>query len=377
MKSHPLLLIWLCCLLASCGHRAVSTVTADDVGDTATLLYAKGFRIVNHTDYKCVEVLDPWHQGVVLYAYYLVRDSNVVTPDATHTLRVPITRMAISSCTHVGFMETLNALHNVSGMCMPHIVYNDSIRQATAGGKIADLGDAFNVNMERLLTSHPQAFMLSSYSQQDENTRRLMMAGIPLIFNNEWTETSLLGRAEWLKFVAAFLGKENEADSIFACIERDYNEALQLTHGVSTCPSVMVGGNFKGTWYVSGGNSYMGKLLADAGGDYYYKNDTNTGSLPLNFEMVLAQFGQSDVWVNAPAATMVELLAMDKRHGLFHAVKAGRVYAFKARYNARTSANDFWESGVTHPNLVLKDMIWALHPDLLQDYTPTYILKLQ
>ena len=124
-----------------------------------------------------------------------------------------------------------------------------------------------------------------------------------------------------------------------------------------------------------GGKSYMAQLFADAGCDYYYKNDTNTGSLPLNFEMVLSQFAQADYWLNAPVATIEELFAMDERHQLFKAAKNRKVFGFFARTNE--NANDFWESAIAYPDKVLKDVIWAISPDLMQDYKPLYIKKLE
>jgi len=61
----------------------------------------------------------------------------------------------------------------------------------------------------------PGAVMMSGYNQNDSYAQRVSQAGIPVIFNNEWMETSLLARAEWIKFVAAFYNKERLADSNF------------------------------------------------------------------------------------------------------------------------------------------------------------------
>ena len=52
------------------------------------------------------------------------------------------------------------------------------------------------------------------------------------------------------------------------------------------------------------------------------------------------------------------------------------MYGFYGR-TLPSGANDFWESAVARPDLVLKDLIWALHPQLLPEYQPIYIIKLQ
>ncbi|MGC3977334.1 MAG: ABC transporter substrate-binding protein [Paludibacteraceae bacterium] len=148
-------------------------------------------------------------------------------------------------------------------------------------GKITDLGDPFRINLERVLQLRPSALMMSGYNQTDPNAQRIRHAGVPVIYNNEWMETSLLGRAEWIKFVAAFFDKEQIADSLFLSIEKRYNEIKTKAARVKQKPSVMAGSNFRGTWYMPAGHSFMGQLFADAGCLYFYANDTTTGSLPL------------------------------------------------------------------------------------------------
>ena len=126
--------------------------------------------------------------------------------------------------------------------------------------------------------------------------------------------------------------------------------------------------------YMPGGKSYVANLVADAGGDYFYKNDTTVGSLALSFETVLKNFNSADVWLNVPVGSMAELLAMEQRHNLFKPTKTGNVFSFMGRY-LPSSANDYWETALVEPDVVLKDIIWALHPSLLPDYKPVYIQK--
>jgi iron complex transport system substrate-binding protein len=270
----------------------------------------------------------------------------------------------------------LGELSTVKGVCTPHLIYNDTLRARYAAGQIQSLGDAHNVNLEQLLHLRPDVYFAASYNQQDEQAKRLQQSGVNLVFNNEWTEQSLLARAEWIKFVAAFYDKEAMADTIFTRIEYNYEAAKTIAQSVEQKPTVMAGGNFKGTWYMPSGASYMARLFADAGADYFYKDETSTSaSLALNFETVLSNFHDVDIWLNAPTTTIDALFQMDSRHRLFRSAREGRVYAFYRR-TLPDGANDFWESAVARPDLVLKDLIWALHPNLLPDYTPTYIIQL-
>ena len=364
-------------LFCACGAKTPKGEVLVREGEKLDVRYAKGFDVFYGDNYKIVVVYNPWKEGEMQQIYYLVGNKEVETPNDGLKVVVPVENIAISSCTHVEFLNLLGEINSVAGVCTPHLIYNDDIRKRYADGKIQSLGDAHNVNLEQLVHLRPDIYIAASYNQQDEQAKRLQQSGVKLVFNNEWTEQSLLARAEWIKFVAAFYNKEQLADSIFSGIEKDYIEASRIAQAVENKPTVMAGGNFKGTWYMPSGASYMGRLFADAGADYFYKNDSSTNaSLALNFETVLGNFHDVDVWLNAPTTSMSALMQMDERHGLFRAAHEGRVFGFYAR-TLPDGANDFWESAVARPDLVLKDLIWALHPQLLPDYEPTYIIKVE
>ena len=364
-------------ILCACNQSQKSQSQLPIPNDTLNVKYSDGFRLYYYDDYKLIEIYNPWVKNEIQQRLYLVSDEYVKTPSDGQKIVVPVQNIAISSSTHVEFLNLLGELSTVKGVCTPHLIYNDDIRSRYANGNIVSLGDAHNVNLEQLLHLKPDVYFVASYNQQDEQAKRLQQSGVNLAFNNEWTEQSLLARAEWIKFVAAFYNKEQLADSLFSQIEGDYLEVSAIAQSVSHRPTVMAGGNFKGTWYMPSGTSYMGRLFADAGADYFYKNEASTSaSLALNFETVLNNFHNAEVWLNAPTATLNTLIQMDERHNLFRSAREGRVYAFYRR-TLTDGANDFWESAVARPDLVLKDLIWALHPDLLPEYQPIYILKLK
>ena len=124
-----------------------------------------------------------------------------------------------------------------------------------------------------------------------------------------------------------------------------------------------------------GGKNYMGQLFADAGSDYFFKNDTTKTSLPLSFEKVLKEFRNADYWIGCGANNMQELLNSDERYALFKAAQTSNVYNFNNR-TTPTNGNDFWESAVARPDLILSDLIKVLHPELLPNYELVYISPL-
>ncbi len=378
MKRFSLFLIVpvLVLCISSCTGKQKKQAVATANTDSLEVKYATGFSVYYTEKYKQVVVHNPWEKGKVYATYYLVEDNDIETPADGVKVLIPVHSLAAASVTHFEFLNLLDELHTVTGVCQPHLIYNETLRNKAASGEIADLGDAFQIDIENTLHLHPDAVMMSGLNQKDANAQRILQAGIPVVYNNEWTETSLLGRAEWIKFVSVFYNKEAVADSVFRDIENRYSQVSEMARMVEEKPSVMMGANFRGTWYMPAGHSFMGQLLNDGGASYFYANDTTTGSLPLNVETVLMNFADTDYWLNCNYNTLEELLNADKKHGLFKPVKLGRVYNFNKRVLS-SGANDFWESGVARPDLLLCDVIAILHPGILSDYELTYAEKLK
>ena len=329
--------------------------------------YAKGFELESGDKYDKITVFSPWKAGDTLALYYLIREENTATPSDGIRIKIPIKRLTTTSCTQIGFLSELGEIGSVSGVCNPYIVYNHDLQEAVNAGAVADVGDAMTPNVELILRSAPDAVMVSTSAQGDAATEKLLSLGAKVIFNNEWTENDPLARAEWLRFTAAFFDKLPLADSIFQQEVEKYNNLKNIV--ATTNPkkkSIMSGNNFRGTWYVPAGNTYMGVLFRDADAKYFYEKDSSLFSIPLNIETVVRNFADADVWVGAAANSLDELRTKDKKHTWFNAYRTKQVYNFYARTTAM-GGNDFWETGVVHPALILQDIINILYPDILED----------
>ncbi len=375
VRIKTCLIILLPVLLFSCKGKPAAPEAAY-VPEMVELQHAKGFSIELFGDYRRVVVYNPWQGNEVLAVYYVVENESVSTPDDGIRVQVPVKSLAISSVTHAGFLDALNAVDKVTGSCSPELLYNPYLRKQNESGQLTHLGDAFTINVERTMLLDPSVVIMSGYKQDDPYATRVMKAGIPVIYNNEWMEETVLGRAEWIKFMALLVGKESTADSLFAVIEQEYSVLRDRAFKKLNWPSVMTGSGYRGTWYMPGGNNYMARMLLDAGGQYLYANDTTKGSLPLNIETVLANFSNADVWLNCNFNTIPELLAADAKHGLFQAVKSDKVYNYN-KCLLPSGANDFWESAVVRPDWWLKDLIAIFHPELLPGYELKYYQKLK
>jgi len=193
-------------------------------------------------------------------------------------------------------------------------------------------------------------------------------AGFKPVVNASHMETTPLGRTEWIKFIAAFFNKEAEAECVFDDIVNRYEAMAEKTRTVSRRPTVFGGVAWRGTWYMPGGASYHARFLADAGADYLWRDDNYVGSKPVAIETVFERARDAEFWVDTKmCASLEELLAVDERYGLFASFRAGKVFNNDARVT-REGGNDYWETGVARPDLVLADLISIFHPKLIPDH---------
>jgi iron complex transport system substrate-binding protein len=201
--------------------------------------------------------------------------------------------------------------------------------------------------------------------------------GIKVIINADYLETDPLGRAEWIKLFGALYCKENLADSIYNSEVNEYTK-LKLFVGqhAKNRPKVMLGLPFKDTWYVSPGNSFICKLINDAGGDYLWKDSESSVSLPYGIENVYLKGMNADYWLNTgTVSTRNEILNIDHRLEDLPSFKNDNLFNNNKRVTI-AGGNDFWESGSLYPHLILKDIATILHPEIFTDNELTYYKKI-
>ena len=198
-----------------------------------------------------------------------------------------------------------------------------------------------------------------------------------MIYNGDWTESSSLAKAEWIKFFGVLFNKEKEADSIFNSIEKDYNSAKRLASKVEKTPTILSGAMHKDVWYLPNGTSPEAQLLKDANTNYLWNETTGSGSLALSFESVLDKAKNADLWLSPSYYTTLEALEKANPHYTkFDAFNTKKVYSFSMT-TGETGGVLYYELGTARPDLVLKDIIKICHPELLDGYTPYFFKQLQ
>lgn len=140
------------------------------------------------------------------------------------------------------------------------------------------------------------------------------------------------------------------------------------TAKVRARPSVLYGSEYKGIWYIKPNENYSIQFLRDAGGEYVFKDIHGVASKKLDTEAVLKQGHDAEFWINGPEKSSVpEILKSDPRLKSLKAMNNGNVWDSTLRADPK-HGNDYWQTGVVRPDLVLADLATILHPELNADH---------
>lgn len=286
-------------------------------------------------------------------------------PDVT-VVAVPVRRVASLSTVYAGFLDQLGKQDLIVGIGNPKMVWTPSVASRVARGEVADLGSrgmAVSQNLESMLQLRPD-LVLASGSGIPAYDRNEMFRefGLPVVVVAEWMEDTPKGRAEWLRFLGAFVGEERRADSLYRDIARRYDSVRASLADAVHRPEVVVGSNWSGAWHVPAGGSYVAMFLRDAGAHYPWNDLPGAGSVPMGVEAVVLRGHDAEVWLHpGQAKSLKAVTAMDPRNVVFRPLGTGRVFNFNRRVN-EAGGNDYWESGVVRPDRVLADLGAILQP---------------
>jgi len=292
---------------------------------------------------------------------------------------IPLTRVVVTSTTILPYFEILGLIPQVKGFSKAGYIYSPKFRQALKQGNLVEVGPEHPIQIEKIFPLNPQAIF--NYPLGGPSTWELHPAfqksGILTIRHTDYLETHPLGRAEWIKFIGFLFGKEKQAYHYFDSLAIKYNQLknwVAQNKGTS-CPHVLTGSLYGGVWHVPGGKSFTARLIKDAGACYLWKDNQQTGGVPLALEEVLKQALTADVWINAGSwQSLDEMRQSDTRYSLFKSYKKGFVYNPLNR-STQGGGLDIYEWGAAHPHLVLKDLISVFHPSLLKNYKKIWYRK--
>lgn len=326
--------------------------------------YSSLLQIVKHADYTVVTIRNPWDTLKVLHTYLLADREKPLPehlPEGT-VVRTPLQKSVIYSSVHCSLWSELDELKGIGGVCGLEYIKLPQIQEGCRNGSIVNVGNSMNPDIERIIDLRPDAILLSPF-ENSGGYGRVGKLNIPIIECADYMETSALGRAEWMRLYGLLLGKEAQADSLFAGIEKEY---LTLTQQVKSQnlkrPTVISEMKNSSAWYIPGGNSTMGRLYQDAGADYVFASCPTA-----DLYLWLSKRYSTGRKCRHLADQIQSASGQDLQRAGKRLCSLRTLQGISGQKSIRLQHQpcSFYEESPFHPELLLKDLIKIFHPELL------------
>ncbi|HEY1046452.1 MAG TPA: ABC transporter substrate-binding protein [Bacteroidia bacterium] len=337
-------------LLSACGKK--QNAFKDQPTGFKTIKYSNSFGIAEFPSYDQL---------------FYIQNKDTIWSIKSTDLNPQKKNTVVLSTVFAGFMEALGNQNQIVGVDKMAYYNHPDIIKGFNDGKILEVGEEGALKLEALLALQPAFLIASPVTAENSNIiSRLSKSGTIVISCDNFKENHPLARAEWIKLFGFINGTYQKADSLFNDIEMKYNNVKKLAAQSQTHPMVMTDALYSGSWNVPGANSYTARLIKDAGGVYVFNNKTESYTYPLNLETVMETASQADIWIHVNQyKTKSEMLKSESRYNRFKAFNQNKVFNYNQRENA-AGGNDFWETGVVRPDLVLSDLVKIFSNDKIK-----------
>lgn len=332
--------------------------------------YAKGFDIkgADGKESVLITVTNPW-QGAdsVITWLYIARNGEEVPEGYTgQVLEGEAKHIVAMSSTHIAMLDAIGEVGRITGVSGLDYISNSDIQARR--DSIGDVGYEGNINYELMLSLDPDLVLLYGVNGANSMESKLKELGIPFMYVGDYLEESPLGKAEWMVALSEVVDKRENGKKTFATIPVRYNALKKkVAENAKNSPTVMLNIPYGDSWFMPSTESYAIRLISDAGGDYIYKKNTGNASKPIDLEEAYLLASDADMWLNVGMLnTLDELKASCPKFVDTRCFKTGNVYNNNARVNS-SGGNDYFESAVVHPELVLRDLVKIFHPELVEE----------
>ncbi len=317
----------------------------------------------------------------------------------TLEVSAPLSRLVVMSTSHIGFLSAIGGDQAIVGVSGGEYVCDTSVARRIADGSVADIGYDASPDYEKILKLKPDLLLAYSVSPvKSQFLSKVESLGIRTFIVNEHLERHPLARAAYIRLFGALTGKMDVADSVLKAVTRNY---LALRDSVRTVQDsrpkgaasgdstskplgkrkILVNIPYRDQWFIPGQENYIYHLFQDAGGEILGAEAGSPVSGRISVERAYSLSKEADLWMNVGwCSTEDQLLSANPLFGDFlsniktNASSKGFdensvVWNDNKRQNAQ-GGNDFWESGVVRPDLLLRDLIGIFSRDTaaVQEY---------
>jgi iron complex transport system substrate-binding protein len=371
-KNKLINLIISACLLVACQTHPSKAIDADKDTQLLPLEYAKGFQIEENESEKILKIYTLNDDKKQAEVFHLIGAQNQCSPKDANVIPVPCKRIICLSSTQLTYFFALDDIDDIVAINSSRHLFHEEMNQRIEKHLVKQIGKEGHFNTELIASLNPDVIFVSPFKTGGFDA--LKSLGFPLVPMAAYEEETPLGRAEWIKMIAAFIDKQTEADSLFNAVVSRYDSLKQLTANVEYRPTVFSGKMRSGTWYVPGGDSFYAHYFRDAGARYIFK-DNKKGAHPLDFETVYATAANCDFWrillPEPPEYNKQSMKREDPRYADFKAFDNNRIFVCNIR------EVPYYEQNAMKPDVILADYIHFFHPELLPNYQPCFYKQLK
>lgn len=297
----------------------------------------------------------------------------VIRSDRSNYLK----RIVCMSTSHIAYIAALGMEERIVGVSGSRYISNSELIKRIENDLVADIGFESSLNYELLLSLKPDVvFTYGISGENNQYIEKIRQFGIEVIPLGDYLEEHPLGKLEYLKLFGEILGCRELADSLYISSRDRYLSYREMVSKTEDIP-LLVNAPWKDVWYIPGEKSYMTILAKDAGGKILGSEKNETRTKAMSIEKVYSFASKAMFWINPNSvATLDELKGMNPLFENIESLKKGNVYN-NTRMNTPGGGSGFWEQGVVEPDIILKDLISILHPEIFPEHTPKYYIKLK
>lgn len=331
--------------------------------------YASGFEIIGAEgrESSILRIHNPWQGAEDITTNLFIARNGEPTPEGFdgQVIDGNIERVICMSSSHVAMFDAIEEVERVVGVSGKYFISNEYVY---ANDNVLDVGYDSEANYELIVALDPDIVLLYGITGASSIENKLRELQIPYAYIGEYLEEAPLGKTEWMVAIGEIVGQREKAEEIFQQIPVRYTLLKEAAAAATSAkPKVMINTPYADSWVMASTSSYVARLIADAGGDYIYRKNTSNSSMPIDLEEAAQLSANADVWINVGSLT--SLSDMRRQFPKFAdtpCVVKGEVYNCDKR-SEPGRGNDYWESGIVNPDIVLRDLIKIFHPELIDE----------
>ena len=256
-------------------------------------------------------------------------------PADVTVLRQPVENIYLVSTSVMDLILHLDALDSVTlSGTKAEGWYLPEAKQAMEEGRIAYAGKYSAPDYEQILAANCSlAIQNTMILHTPEVKEQLEHFGIPVLVERSSYESGPLERMEWIKLYGILLGKEEQAEQVFAAQEAAIAPLLEQEPTGKSCAFFSLSSNNLAT--VRKGSDYVAKMIEMAGGTYVFSDLTDNGNSLATMNLPLEDFyaGAKDadvlIYNSAIEGTIASVSQLTEKFPLlaeFKAVQNGQMW---------------------------------------------------